>query len=200
MRPFLLLPILVPILVLAAGCTGTRGDASRGRPTDDAPTTAPSNGTPIVAPVSAAPSSGADSALAAIRREGPRRVLDSLMRDTAAGSRWYNREFASGDSLWLEVARELRPATDGEWGEGLADVLGSEALLRAPRLVLRLAADSSAGFGTSICTPSFYEDTPDSVVAATTARAVAALRTVTRPELRSIRDACLAALTPSPTP
>jgi hypothetical protein len=74
------------------------------------------------------------------------------------------------------------------------DVLRNEALLRAPRLVVRLAADSTAHFGLEICAPAFYEGTPDSEVVRVTAKAIAALRGVSEPELQKTRDACLASI------
>ena len=181
---------LVLSLTALSACAAAGTDSSTARePARDS--SAARAAAPIVMQHALIGASGADTALAAIRRSGAQHVLDSLNHQDNAAYDRYDRGFASGDSLWLEVARALRPATDGETAESLVETLAVDALPHAPRLVLRLIADSSSGFDRSICNADLYDAMLDSVVLARTAKAIAALRTVDEPELRSLRDTCL---------
>lgn len=177
---------LIALLVAVAACDGH--DASSSPDADDLATSS-------VGPSSAGahPIVTADAALEAVRRDGARHVLDSLASsDVIALDHWYGG-IASGDSLWLEVARVALPASDGETVSSLTDAVANGALLRAPRLVLRLARDPGVGRGYSLCRPRLLEASRTELMRHREA-ARQALRAVTDPELRAVRDACLAAI------
>jgi hypothetical protein len=108
---------------------------------------------------------------------------------------------SSGDSLWLVVARTLKPASDAAISEGLEMSLGA-ALPRNPTAVLQLLRDPAAHFDLAwVCGGEVLLDDVDTLRADTVNRAHrkaarAALRAVDVPELKAARDSCLARLGP----
>lgn len=170
-------------LLLLAACGG---DARESQESID--TAAPGQGA-----VTPAPATPAGAALEAIRARGARPVLDSLYeRDAGALDTWF-AGIASGDSTWLEVARALLPQAEGEAAASITEAVANGALLRQPRLVLRLVEGTSSGDDLALCTPRLVED-PAQDLARLEADAKQALMTVEDPELRAVRDACIAAI------
>jgi hypothetical protein len=133
----------------------------------------------------------ADSVLSLIRTKGVRAALDSMLRDPAVDERWSD-SIATGDSVWLLVAKKLRPESDASTSESLDQSL-ARALPNAPERVLRLLAE--APFSQQwVCGLPFFEGTPDSAIENHKRRALAALKAIHRSDLSSVRDSCLRTL------
>lgn len=127
------------------------------------------------------------SLLSAIDAKGPRKALDDVLDENDIAFDSICHSIESGDPQWLEVARRLRPGADGFIAEGL-DYAVARALPKAPDAVLGLIG---RGFTLDrVCTSPFNE--PEAGIAETYQKAAAdALKTVTSPKLRVIRDECL---------
>ena len=124
-----------------------------------------------------------------VAAQGPRAVLTRLWND--------QRQFdavcdgiQTGDRRWLEVARLLKQASDA--GSALSlNYSVARAIPRAPERVLRLIGD---GFTVNdVCTSPYIEPKPG-VAEQYQRKAAGALATVRKPELASVRAACLAAI------
>jgi hypothetical protein len=129
---------------------------------------------------------------ASLESRGPRETVGRLQ----AASQWdvVLDGIGKGEVAWIALVPRLAQGTDA----GLSETLGvalAKALPRAPAAVLN-ALDPGDGplLGPSrVCGAPFVEPTPD-FLAAYRPRALAAVEGVRDPRLRSIRDACLAAL------
>lgn len=127
------------------------------------------------------------SLLSAIDAKGPRKVLDDVLEENDIAFDSICHSIESGDPQWLEVARRLRPGADAFVAESL-DYAVARALPKSPKAVLGLIGH---GFTLDrVCTSPFNE--PEAGIAETYQKAAAeALKTVTSPKLRVIRDECL---------
>jgi hypothetical protein len=132
---------------------------------------------------SSAPGLAADVSPAGIEarigRDGAQAEVNRLKE--GAGALWQQvlARIASGNSAWLDVARDLRPGVDASTGEDLGDALAL-ALPRNASGVLRLAAE---GFPLAeLCGVPFIEPT-DTQVARWKGAALSALAKVNDPAL-----------------
>src|SRR5258708_1019013 len=140
----------------------------------------------------------AESILRQIEAEGPRIVLNRLWDDQQTF--WRICELIeTADPKWLEVARQLKPASDAFLALSI-DYCVARALPNAPERVLALIGH---GFDVEkTCTSPFIEPEPG-IAEEYQRRAVAALRAIRAPRLSSLVAECLAGvevpLVPAPS-
>lgn len=127
-----------------------------------------------------------ETLVAEVKRDGPRAVVSRLWADGKLFEAVLRR-IESGDGEWLDVARQLKPGTDGGESESL-DYAVALALPRAPSHVLPLIG---AGFQVgSICTAPHIE-APLSVVMGHLRAVEKALSTFKTSKYASVRVECL---------
>lgn len=134
------------------------------------------------------PMGSAELALSEIKLGGTAAVSKRLDTDESFGRTVMNG-IASGDSLWLEVAAKLKPASSA--AEASLSIALASALTRAPDKVLALVGEKYPL--EEVCGIPFLR--PESTfVVSYHADAVAALDRVQSPALSRTRDACRTAL------
>ncbi|HEX3699473.1 MAG TPA: hypothetical protein VHV27_02245 [Phenylobacterium sp.] len=124
---------------------------------------------------------------AMLRAEGPKATIDWLWADERRADAVSYR-IAGGNPTWLRLAVALRPGADAAAAEGL-DIAVSQALAHNPAGVLRIAVPTFPLKST--CGDNRIEPSP-AEVRLFRGQALAALRSLRAPELRSARDVCLA--------
>lgn len=130
----------------------------------------------------------AEVVLSEIKLGGARGVSKRVDADENFG-RSVTNGIATGDSLWLEVASQLEPASAA--GEASLSIALASALTHSPDKVLALVGDKYPL--EEVCGIPFLR--PEStLVVSYHAEAVAALDRVTSAALSRTRDACRAAL------
>ena len=139
-----------------------------------------------------------DSEAFAVRRAidqgGARKVVDSAFYHQAFGELLESR-IGSGDSAWLDIARQLRAVSDAGMSEDL-DMSLAAAIPAAPEQVLRLLGDSLARFSFEwVCRGEIIMDDVDTIRADTINRAyrgsaIAALARVRSADILTRRDSC----------
>jgi hypothetical protein len=172
--------IAIGLLAFSGGCD--RGRHSSGAFVDSGKIA----GTDPADSTAAVSDSAGDSVLTQLRLHGPAKVFKGL------GDPWsfhvrYLEAMWSGDSAWLEVARQLRSVTDGGSAEQLTGVTAL-ALLAAPERVLRQVRDTSEL--DDACNPSWLSER-DSFAEQHRRKGTAALKRVKASDLLPKRDACL---------
>lgn len=126
--------------------------------------------------------------LSEMKLGGASRVAKRIDADQSFG-RSVMDGIATGDSLWLEVARNLTPASSA--AEATLKIALASALPRAPDAVLSLLGEKVSA--QDVCSIPFLESTT-MLITTYHDDAVAALGSVKTPALAGLRDSCRVAL------
>ncbi|MFL5585322.1 MAG: hypothetical protein ACJ78K_10710 [Gemmatimonadaceae bacterium] len=134
------------------------------------------------------PMGSAEFVLSEIKLGGATTVSRRIDSDENFGRSVLNG-IATGDSLWLEVASQLQPASAA--AEASMSIALAEALTRSPQSVLRVLGDKYAV--SEVCGMPFLKADSGEVIAYHAA-AIGALQRIRAGSLASKRDACRTAL------
>ncbi|MFL5530100.1 MAG: hypothetical protein ACJ791_12105 [Gemmatimonadaceae bacterium] len=134
------------------------------------------------------PMGSAEFVLSEIKLGGATKVSRRIDSDENFGRSVLNG-IATGDSLWLEVASQLQPASAA--AEASLSIALAEALTRSPQSVLRVIGDKYAV--SEVCGMPFLKADSGEVIAYHAA-AISALQRIRAASLASKRDVCRTAL------
>ncbi|MFL5504744.1 MAG: hypothetical protein ACJ799_12110 [Gemmatimonadaceae bacterium] len=134
------------------------------------------------------PMGSAEFVLSEIKLGGATKVSRRIDSDESFGRSVLNG-IATGDSLWLEVASQLQPASAA--AEASLSIALADALTRSPQAVLRVLGDKYAV--SEVCGMPFLKADSGEVIAYHAA-AIGALQRIRAASLASKRDACRTAL------
>lgn len=129
---------------------------------------------------------------AMIAARGARATVQTLA-DPDENNRWETvvRGIAMGEQAWLDLVPQLRNGTDAGTTDDIVMAL-SDAVITNPAAALRLFAPQPTD-AENFCTDNGFEVPPEQT-RAHFAAAIAAVESVSAPELQSIKAACLGQL------